>query len=299
MIELFQLLFVHPISNLLVAIYQLFVSINLPYALGFSIITLTIVIRLILYPFMASQLRASKKMQEIAPHLAKLKEKHKGDAQRLQAETMLLYKEYGVNPLAGCLPVLVQLPLIYGLYSVLRTSVSQTDITKINEFLYFDSLKLTHVWDTHFFGIPLGQTPSALFSMMPLIVLLPLLTGLTQFIQSRMMIVSSPETAKKKETKKSSNEPDFASVFQSQTMYLFPLMIGFFSFTFPSGLSLYWITFTIFGIIQQYFVSGWGGMAPLLAKLEHKTAVSEVVLEEYKESSKKPKKSTTKKRKKK
>lgn len=111
MMELFQTIFVHPISNLLVAIYQLLIAIGIPYALGFAIILLTIVIRLVLYPFMASQLKASKKMQDLAPHLAKLKEKHKGDAQRLQAETMLLYKEHGVNPLAGCLPILIQLPL--------------------------------------------------------------------------------------------------------------------------------------------------------------------------------------------
>lgn len=282
MIELFQTIFVHPMSNLLVAVYQLLLSLGVPYALGFAIIVLTVLIRVILYPFMASQLRASKKMQELAPHLTKLKEKHKGDAQRLQAETMLLYKEHGVNPLAGCLPVLIQLPLLFGLYTVLRESVQQTDLSKINEFIYFESLKLQKVWDTHFFGIPLSKTPSDLFASMPWIIILPLLTGLTQFIQSRMMFVPKSD---EKNAKKNDAQPDFASAFQSQSMYLFPLMIGFFSFTFPSGLSLYWITFTIFGIIQQYKVQGWGGMAPLLAKLEHKTAVSDTVLESYTKSS--------------
>ena len=174
---------------------------------------------------------------------------------------------------------LIQLPLFFGLYTVLQQSVSQTSLEQLNKFIYVDSLKLKEIWDTTFFGIPLSQIPAELFAAMPLIVLLPFLTGFSQFIQSKMMFVAKPVEDKKKKEK--STEPDFASVFQSQTMYLFPIMIGFFSFTFPSGLSLYWITFTIFGIIQQYKVQGWGGLAPLLARLEHKTAVSEAVLEKY------------------
>lgn len=292
-IELFNTIFVHPLMNLLVAIYQVLSSLNIPFPLGFAIILLTILIRFVLYPFMASQLRASKKMQDLAPHLSKLKEKHKGDAQRLQAETMLLYKEHGVNPLAGCLPVLIQLPLLFGLYNVLQQSVKQTDVAKINEFLYSDSLKLTHLWDPHFFGIPLAQKPAELFTLMPLIAILPILTGVTQFIQSRMMVVTPSDSDIEKKKKAVKKEPDFASVFQTQTLYLFPIMIGFFSFTFPSGLSLYWITFTIFGIIQQYKIAGWGGMAPLLAKLERKTAVSDQVLENY---TKKPNKTKKKKK---
>lgn len=287
MIALFQTIFVHPLNNLLVAIYQLLTSLGIPYSLGFSIILLTILIRFLLYPFMSAQLRSSKKMQEIAPHLTDLKEKHKGDAQRLQAETMALYKKYGVNPLAGCLPVLIQLPLLFGLYHVLQTSVRETSVAKINEFIYFDSLKLTHLWNTYFFSIPLARTPWELLSQMPWIVILPLLTALTQFIQSRMMFVA-PTPEKKKKAK--NNEPDFASAMQTQTLYLFPVMIGFFSFTLPAGLSLYWITFTIFGIIQQYKVQGWGGMAPLLAKIGPKTVASEKVLDKHPQPKAKKKK---------
>src|SRR3989344_7441415 len=105
--EIFNLIFVHPLINVLTGIYQLLDLVHLPYALGFSIILLTVIIRLILWPFTAAQLQTTKKMQAVGPELSKLKEKHKGDAKRLQQETMLLYKKHGVNPFGGCLPTLI------------------------------------------------------------------------------------------------------------------------------------------------------------------------------------------------
>src|SRR4030066_1302795 len=116
----FNLILVWPITTVLIAIYKSLVFIHVPYALGFSIIILTVIIRLLLYPLISSQLKASKKMQEIAPHISKLRDRHKGDAKTLQQETMRLYKEHGVNPAAGCLPILIQIPIIWGLYSVLN-----------------------------------------------------------------------------------------------------------------------------------------------------------------------------------
>src|SRR5438105_199448 len=124
MFEFFNILFTNPTTNLLVGFYKLFVQIGLPYAFGFSIIALTVAIRLILSPFVSQQIKSTHKMQKVAPHIAALKEKHKGDNRRLQEETMRLYREHGVNPAAGCLPLLIQLPVTIGLYNVLRTAVA-------------------------------------------------------------------------------------------------------------------------------------------------------------------------------
>lgn len=273
MIEIFDTLLVFPIINLLLALYHAVSFLHIPYALGFAIILLTIVIRLILYPLTHSQLRMSKKMQDIAPHVSKLKDKHKGDAMKLQQETMRLYKEHGVNPVAGCLPTLLQLPLIWALYGVLQHLVSGKEkeiLTYVNKIAYTDWLKLSQPWDTHFFGLPLGQGPSQLISTIgPFILLVPLLTGVFQLIQSRMMFGKKPDEAKtpsKKVTKDKPKQDDFATAFQTQSLFIFPLMIGFFSFQFPIGLSLYWNTFTIFGILQQYQVSGLGGLKGWLDK---------------------------------
>ena len=265
--NIFNYILVWPIINALIAVYKFLQMLGAPYTLGFSIIVLTILIRLILYPLTSSQLKASKKMQELAPHLSKLKDKHKNDAKTLQAETMKLYKEFGVNPAAGCLPVIIQIPVIWGLYSVLNSVVnvgSRNIVEEINKVVYLDFLKISGGWETSFFGIPLGQNPSTLMKSIPLILLVPIATAVFQFIQSKMMMVSSAnaKTSEKKEKKKD----DFASAFQSQSLYIFPLMIGFFSYGFPIGLSLYWNTFSIFGIIQQYQVTGWGGLADLWGK---------------------------------
>ena len=277
--NIFNTILVWPLINILITIYHALIFINLPYALGFSIIILTALIRLALYPLMSSQLKASKKMQELNPHLSKLKEKHKTDAKRLQSETMRLYKEHGINPAAGCLPMLVQLPIIWGLYSVLQEIVkpeSQKVIAGINKIVYFDFLKITNGWDTYFFGLPLGANPSGimsfdnLFAVGSLILLVPVITGLLQFIQSKMMFAPPPQQQAAKDLpagRQEKKKDDFASAFQSQSLYIFPVMIGFFSYTFPIGLSLYWNTFTLFGILQQYRIAGLGGLSDWRNKL--------------------------------
>lgn len=268
---MFDAIIVDPILNVLLLIYKILFTLNVPYALGFSIIVLTVIIRFVLYPLMSTQLKASKKMQDIAPHLSKLKEKHKGDAKMLQQETMRLYKEFGVNPAAGCLPILVQLPVIWGLYSVLNKALSYgagNMVSEINKLAYSDFLKITKPWDVYFFGLPLAKNPSELMATIgPAIMLVPILTGVFQFVQSKMLMSASPKKEDKKlSEKKPKKDDDFASAFQKQSLYIFPIMIGFFSYTFPIGLSLYWNTFTIFGIIQQYKISGLGALEETINK---------------------------------
>ncbi len=274
--DFFNLVFIHPIINVLVALYSAFSFLHLPYALGFAIVGLTIVIRFVLYPFTTSQLKASLKMQTIAPHLSRLKEKHKGDSKKIQEETMKLYKEHGINPAAGCLPVIIQMPIIWALYSVLQHIVNikpNLVVSEINKIVYFDFLKLHNSWDPSFFGLPLGGLPSGLMSSVgPLILLVPIATGAFQFILSKMMIPAKTAVAvlekdiQKKAQVDKKDASDFASAFQTQAMYIFPVMIGFFSFSFPIGLSLYWNTFTIFGIIQQYKIAGLGGLSAWIKK---------------------------------
>lgn len=267
-IEIFNIIVSNPITNLLVAFYKLLDSVGIPYAFGFSIIALTAFIRLVLYPFTTSQIRSAVKMQRVSPHLSAIREKHKGDNKKQQEAIMKLYKEHGVNPAAGCLPVLAQLPVTLGLYNVLNTAVqiaSATALVSINKVLYFDFLKLQQVWNTTFFGLPLGDSPTNLFAKMPLIVLVPILTGVFQFVLSKMMM-PHPDDALITPVKKKGQD-DFQTAFQKQSMFLFPIMIGFFSFTLPLGLSLYWNTFTIFGILQQYLVAGAGGASPYFKKV--------------------------------
>jgi YidC/Oxa1 family membrane protein insertase len=183
---------------------------------------------------------------------------------------MKLYKEFGVNPAAGCLPVLIQLPLIWALYQALQLIVKPgaAVLAEINSLLYTSSLKLTSPWDATFFMLPLAQSPSTLYKTMPIVILIPILTGVFQFIQTKMMLAPKVKAKDGKLAKKSeATKEDFATAFQSQSLYIFPVMIAFFSWGFPIGISLYWNTFTIFGIIQQHRVSGLGGLKEWTDKL--------------------------------
>jgi YidC/Oxa1 family membrane protein insertase len=265
--QLFNVLLVQPITNVLVLLYQGYALAGVPFALGFAVITLTVIIRLLLYPITSQQLKTSKKMQELGPKLAELKGKHKDDPKRLQQETMQLYSAAGVNPLAGCLPTILQMIVLFGLYAVLNeiSKDPHAVLKHINSLVYLEDLKLTRIWDTTFFGLPLVKKPSELLgSVGPAILLIPVLTGALQFVQSAMMAGKATEKPVKKgkadgkKGEKAEPSMDFAAAMQNNTLYILPVLIGYFSFTFPLALALYWNTFTIFGIIQQYRVAGLG-----------------------------------------
>lgn len=263
--DLFNLLFFGPVINLLVLLFQGIQALKIPGALGFSIIGLTVIIRVLIWPFMASQIKATKKMADLKPHLDAIKEKHKADKQVLAQAQMALYKEHGVNPAGGCLPALIQLPVFYALYQAIINILpgASGNVDKINSLLYFPQLKLPAAIDPNFFGLNLGIKPSDFGKFGILLLLVPLITASLTFIQSKMALPKavkryasdSPKEAKEKETLESS-----MGQVQSQMVYLMPLMFGYLVFTFPIGLAIYWNVYTILGIIQQYKFSGWGGL---------------------------------------
>jgi YidC/Oxa1 family membrane protein insertase len=260
--QIFDTLFTVPLTNILIAFYQLLTFLHIPFAVGFAIILMTAFIRVLLYPLMAAQIKSAKKMQDVAPKLSDIKEKHKKDKAKQQQEMMKLYKTHNINPASGCIPVLVQFPVLIALYHSLTKVVSLNTpdaIAKVNDTLYFSFLHLDKAWDPTLFGISLAQSPSSLFTSMPLILLAPLLTAVLQFFLSKMMLPAVPVKAKK---------DDFQTAIQTQSMYIFPLMIGYFSYSLPFGLSLYWNTFTLFGILQQYRLVGFGGLTPWIEKLK-------------------------------
>lgn len=271
---IFTTIFMGPIVNLLVLILKLFQMAGIPGALGFSIAVMTILIRLILWPFTASQVKSTQKMAALKPHLDELKKKHGSDKQAFASAQMALYKEHGVNPAGGCLPALIQIPVFIALYqsilNVVPTGSAAAGLNKINSLLYNSWLHLSNSPDPNFFGVNLTSRPSNFSHLGVLILLIPIITGLLTFIQSKMMILKpvkirpndSPKEVKEKETM-----DDAMASMQGQMVFLMPVMIGYFAFQFPVGLAIYWNTFTIMGIIQQYKISGWGGLTDLVGKL--------------------------------
>ena len=269
--DIFNLVFFGPVVNLLVLVYQGLQVIHIPGALGFSIMILTILIRILVWPFMASQIKATKKMADLKPHLDELKIKHKDDKKELASAQMALYKEHGVNPAGGCLPALIQIPVFIALYQSIINILpgGGGNIGHINSLLYFPQLKLPSTLDPNFFGLNLGIKPSEFGQYSLLLLLIPLLTGVLTFVQSKMALPKPvkiyPQDSPKEKQEKEGMEESMGQV-QSQMVYMMPLMIGYFAFNFPIGLAIYWNSYTILGIIQQYKISGWGGMENLWKK---------------------------------
>ena len=263
-----QNVLVNPIINILIAFYKLFTVAHIPGALGFAVIGLTIVIRLILYPLMAAQLRSAKKMQKLKPHLDALNVKHKNDKQALQSAQMALYKEHGVNPAAGCLPLLIQMPVLIALYGVfyqvLNTGNIAKEVKTINSVLYNPALKITHL-DLSFFGVNLGVKPAQWQHFGWWLLAIPVITAALQWYQSKLMMAGmvnqTPALAKKEPADakalagKEKSPEDSAMEMQKQMAIITPLMFGYFAFQFPVGLALYWNVFGLFGIIQQLAIN--------------------------------------------
>lgn len=241
----FNIIFTFPIFNGLMLLDHVIGD------FGLSIIVLTVLIRLILFPLTLKQLKSTKAMQAVQPLIADVKKQYPKD-QRAQLEaTQAIYKEYGVNPAAGCLPLFIQLPVIYGLFNSLETVLrNHPTVASINSIIYPFLPHITQLpnanldWFTfinHSWFINLGASDPTH--------ILPILAAIATFVQLRM---SQPRTTAATKNAMSS---------QMQIMqFIMPFVTLFFAWTFPAGLALYWTTTSIFSMVQQYFVTGWGSL---------------------------------------
>lgn len=275
-------LLINPILNLLVAFYKGLDFLNVPGSLGLAIILLTTLIRLALWPLTTAQLKSSQKMALLKPHLDRVKAQHGHDKAKHQQEVSKLYKEHGVNPLAGCLPLLLQIPVFIALYQVLLKIVDIKNVENLSALnaRLIPSVHLDKLPSGSFIGFNLADKPNQWQQIGVLILLVPILTGVFQFIQSKMMAPASPAKRGEPQTvapvvkdgKKTGGEmEDAMASMQSQMVFIMPAMIAFFSYGFPFGLSLYWNTFTIIGIIQQYLISGPGSLNKYLPSFLRKS----------------------------
>lgn len=250
----FNSLFVFPILNLLVLFYKGLLFIRAPGAFGLAIVALTVLVRIILHPFFKQQLETAKKMSDIKPHLDRLSAKHKKDPKILQQEQMKLYQQAGINPASGCLFMVVQIPIFIALYNTLSLFLlngnSAKVITAINKVLYSPVLKIQSI-DPHFFGFNLVLSPAK--SGQWFYYAIPVITALLQYLQ---VSVTTPQQAQPstseiiKKDEKKDDSGDFQKAMNTQMKFIFPLMIGWFSYTLPVGLALYWNIFSLFSIMQ-------------------------------------------------
>ena len=197
---------------------------------GLAIIFLTLLIKIFFYPLMNKQYRSMKKMQDIAPKMTELREKFKSNPQKMQQEVMRLYKENNVNPLQGCLPMLLQIPFFIAIYATIMSEQFKTLLNEpgINKgFLPFWLADLT-VSDATF--------------------ILPIVLAIFTYYSQKMMMVDPK---------------------QKQMLFLSPIMILIFGLNLPSGVLLYWATSTVLSTVQQSMISKKTNSVTIIPKNAH------------------------------
>lgn len=230
MAQLFNLILYQPIFNALVFLYNIVPG----HDIGIAIILLTIVIKLVLYPFSIQAIKSQKALQELQPKLEELKRKYKGQKERLAQEMMLLYKREKVNPLSSCLPLLIQLPFLIAVFQVFRTGLNDESLNLLYPFIENPG---------HLNSITFGIIDLAKVSIP-----LAILTGAAQFVQTKML------STKKVPKVPGSKDEGIMTAMNKQMLYFMPLLTVFIGTSLPAGLMFYWLVTTILTIIQQYFM---------------------------------------------
>ena len=231
MISLWNAVIYKPLYNLLI----LLVAILPGQSVGMAIITLTFLVKIILYPLTGKSISAQRAMRELEPELKRIREEHKDDRAKQAQKTMELYQKHKVSPVSGCLPILIQIPIIMGLYWVFFKGLkSGIDIT-----ILYGFVAPPGALDMHFLVFDLAA--KSFF--------LALLAGTTQYVQTDLSLGKQPPLVAS--TGKASFQEDFARSMQMQMRYILPVMIGFISYSTGGAVALYWATSNILSIGQE------------------------------------------------
>lgn len=225
---------------------------------GFAIIALTALIRLLLIPLTLPGMKAAVKMRALQPEIDALKKKFKKDPSGLQAAQLALFQKHQVNPAAGCLPYILQFVVLIALYRVFMDSLNHGAA----------DINLSFLW------LNLKE-PDQYY-------VLPILAALSQLFLSLMIMPATSTAAEKtlatstvdkKDDAQADDMGQMAATMQSQMAFVMPIMTGIIALRFPSGLALYWVVSTLLSLIQQYFVSGPGGLSGLPERLKRRLSL--------------------------
>jgi YidC/Oxa1 family membrane protein insertase len=253
-----------PVAIVLEGIHTGLTDIGLPagsgWAWGLSIVLLTITVRILLFPLFVKQIKSQRRMQELSPKIKVLQAKHKGDRETLNTELMKLYKDHGTNPISGCLPLILQLPIFFALFRVMNEFKPHFRMVDGKSVAYFqgkfglsDAL-IEQAAKAKVFGAPISAAFNSKGDFLTTLhghaltvkivaVVMIVTMGLSTFItQKQMMARTGPAT-----------DPQQAQI-QKIMLYVLPFSFAIFGFTFPIGVLLYWLTTNIWSMGQQRYV---------------------------------------------
>lgn len=207
---------------------------------GYSIIIFTILTKVLLLPINIKQTESTKRMNEINPKMKEIQEKYKNDKEKMNQKLLELYKEHNYNPASGCLPALIQMPILFALFYVIQNPV---------KYVFRDASVYAGIEKSFWWLTDLGKSEmsATLITVAGFgIPILAILSAATTYYQMKMINPKSSNSDKGK--------PDQAQQTQKMMSNIMPIMFGWITLSVPSGLALYWIVGNIFTIIQQYFM---------------------------------------------
>ena len=242
--EIWNLVVFRPMLNGLLLFYGV-----LGRSFVLSVISLVVIVRLIMLPLTLKQLRSSKAMQDLQPELARMRKKYGGNKERLNKEQMKLYQDKGINPMGGCLPTLVQLPIWIGMYQSVTNLLAHnpSQLLSLSQHVYprFPALSQLVPISNHLLWLNLAEPDRLL--------ILPILVGVTQWIMGKMMATPSGGDSQQQ------------AMGQSMQTFM-PIFFAWMMTSWPSGFGVYFVISNVVGIVIQYFTTGPGGLVPRRAQ---------------------------------
>lgn len=226
MMTLYTEILYRPLFNAVVFLYNFLPGNDF----GLAIIALTAIMRILFFPLSIKTVRSQKAMSQLSPKLQEIKQKFKDDKSAQSVETMKLYKDNNINPLSGCLPLLIQLPILIGLYQAFMAGLKPESLSMLYGFISNPGV----INPTSFGFI-------AITAKMPV---LAVLAGAAQFGQAWVAKGQNQGLSLNKEM----------TALNSQMLYFFPIMIIVIGWNLPAGLVLYWIITTVFSIMEQLYI---------------------------------------------
>lgn len=286
-----------PIGYLLGWIYKLIPN------YGWALIVFTLAVKLLLLPLGLKQQKSMTKMQAMQPKITALQEKYKNDQQKLSQETMKLYKEYGVSPMGGCLPMLIQLPILFALYRVLYRPLTYMlhmsdkaigalgnqfviDMSNKNPMAQIQIAEKANLIDFDFFGLNLSANPNA-EGWLTIAMIIPVLAAVTTYFSSKvtMLMNKNKKDDKKEEKPKRILSPDQKDAKPNanemgQTMtWMMPIFTLWITATFPAALGIYWVASNVFSIGQTVLLNGY-----YAKKTNNEISLQDMLIAEKKEA---------------
>jgi len=234
-----QLLVVWPLAKSLLWLHTTLEKAGIPYHWGFAIIAFTLIVKIVTFPLTLSQMRGMQAQKDLQPKIQELQKKHGKDREKMAQEQMKLYQEAGVNPLSGCLPLLVQMPVLFGLYAALVTLG-----TALNNARFFWIPDLGFPQYGHSITWLTDAFKTGNYILLASYLILPILLVVSQFVMQKWM-TPTPAPA----------SGDNQAQMMQQMSLMMTLMFGYFTLQVPSGLTLYWVTSNLLQMLQQWVVT--------------------------------------------